>query len=79
MSDNQLSLIPFDYCSFVLSGNLLITLVRKGVITIDEADSIISTTRQTIKEADSFRQNAEIDLNWHLDNLSAQISDYQKD
>ncbi len=79
MSDNKLSLIPFDYCSFVLSGNLLITLVRKGVITIDEASSIISTTRRTIKEADSFRMNSEIDLNWHLDNLSAQISGCQKD
>lgn len=70
----------FDVVAFTLAGNTLIALVRKGMLSIAEAKEVIRITYNTHDIADELRNNTEIDIRWHLDNLTASLeSAAQKD
>jgi len=62
--DNQ----KLDLAAFTLSGNLLIELTNKGVISKEEAMECLSRTKIAIKH-----NLDDVDLDVHLENLAASI------
>ncbi|EOV0971287.1 hypothetical protein MQ093_09560 [Edwardsiella anguillarum] len=69
----ETTLIPFDFASFMLSGNILIKLVEKNILSLNEAKEIIKRARLSAPNADSFRHDKDIDLDWHFENLIASL------
>lgn len=67
--------VPFDLASLTLSGNILITLVKKNMLSLDDAETIISRVKFAASIANTFRHHEVIDIDWHFDNLHANLRD----
>ncbi len=57
MSDNDQDK-DFDLAAFLLAGNIMVTLVEKGVIDMREACSIIRETQSALKNSGLYKKKS---------------------
>lgn len=58
MSDNVQDK-DFDLAAFLLAGNIMVTLVEKGVIDMREASSVIQNTQSALKNSELYKKERE--------------------
>lgn len=68
MSDNNQDK-DFDLAAFLLTGNIMVTLVEKGVIDMREAYSIIRETQSALKNSELYKKEIDETASDYIDRL----------
>lgn len=62
-----------DVAAFTMAGNLIVTLLDKGLISREEVTHIINIAQKSAapQSAEGHQDGSYINTNWHFDNLRA--------
>lgn len=74
MSNSNNAQLELDLAAFTLSANTLVKLVKRQVLTVDDALECLETTRLTLSNKEDLLKetpNCVLDIDWHLDNITA--------